>query len=240
MKCPKCRNENAPGATRCETCGMSLPSDPEGANKEKRPLTSGEKTMVTIAIMVGIIIIGVLAQSTTISAIGALLLSLYLAVKVVPTKKTGQEIVAETIKEEQKEKKKISKIERIQEKIARLEQQAGMDKKLWIAHFDLIYEYNLLFINTNTCNYQLWDGDFDYLIKTKEQWEWAKEHAPNEKKRHHCENEIKRIDDDVKKWRTTALEWIKNPDHLKKAREMCPGFDPGDYMKRLDEAFPPV
>jgi hypothetical protein len=132
----------------------------------------------------------------------------------------------------------LGAIELTKKRIARLEKKTGKDNKIWNAHAALAGCYEMAFEQSGYHIGTLFEGDFVLLSTIKKEYDWMVDHACDEKMRLKATQSLKQLSDDIESWRTEASAMIADPTLSEKARKRHPEFDPGEYLKRLNAAFP--
>jgi hypothetical protein len=100
----------------------------------------------------------------------------------------------------------------------------------------IAYDKTMTYVPNGPRTVDIQDGDFALLAKSKALMESVvaevKAGRVHSKFGKGLDKQIHQIDESVPKWRQ-AVEEIKGG-----TRETNPGFDPDDYLRRLDQAFP--
>ena len=256
MRCQSCSYENEAGSKVCDNCGKALIGGPSAGGSPRRPVTRGEKVFGFIAGYIVLIAAGFLLWKLTGATWVAVITTLLLfgsgpAVLRLLSPKTREELSGERAKREAKggpAGPSLRSIVSIRDKIARLESQAGNEKEIWKLHRQAAGMYEWAFTQGFVMFDRITDGDLVLLAKSQEELIWARDHAGNDKDRHWAEKNLERQRKKIDKWRLRAAEIVANPALLRKINRnyaviiekhyLTSGFNPEDYLRRLNEAFP--
>ena len=253
MKCRSCSYENASDSIVCVNCGKALTDNPPPGAPSKRQVTRGEKILGFIAGNIVLALVAVLLFKLTGALWVLAIYSLFLfgqapAVLRLFSAKTRDEMEGEVAREASRETSDLRSIAAMKDKIGHLGSQGGNENEIWRLHRRVAGMYDLAFIQSWANFDRIADGNLVLLAQRNEELIWARDHAGNDKDRQWADKNIERLLRKIAKWRARATKIKANPALLKRInRNYAPiikkhypdsGFDPEDYLERLNKAFP--